>query len=348
MTAQGVWRRLLLPSLAAALVAAPGLRAQTIVTTISARVGDSISPAPVINIVANAVSPDLQPTFIRLLISTGSPFQTPFLVRLANGTSAELTMDALLPERTRVFLRSQLLDRNGTIRAERVDTADVRSWLRLETPARPTNSLFTRTPRFEWSSPGITLPPGPWRYKISIVNIGSGSVEQERSDLSATSYIADALQACTPYRWSVTAVAENSSTRQEVTVNSGGTFVIFTAECPSATVFFQNFPNPFGRDQQSDKTCFWFDLAHRSPVRLTIYDVRLRPVRRIVPSARVGTVLDSGAYGRASPTGLTGCDPNFEWDGRDDRGRTVPTGVYIAIFEADGRRDSKKMMFVAP
>jgi hypothetical protein len=150
--------------------------------------------------------------------------------------------------------------------------------------------LFTRTPRFEWSSPAITLPPGPWQYSIRISNSANGALAQERTGLSATSYVADALEACTSYRWSVTATAVNSPSLQTITVPSIGTFGIFTAECPSATVLFQNFPNPF-----SDKTCFWFDLANRSAVKLTIYDVRLREVRRIVPSNTVAGVLESGA-----------------------------------------------------
>jgi hypothetical protein len=323
--------------------AARAASAQSLSITFSGTEGDSISPAPVVAVVGEQVPPDAQPASIQLLASLEPQFRFPFMAQTRSGSIAQFQLDSLLPERTIVYFRATLIDRFGVVRATRDSATRVRSWLRLTFPARPTNSLFTRTPRFEWSSPAITLPPGPWQYSISIVNVGLGSVAQQRSGLSATSYTADALEACTSYRWSVTATAVNSPNPQSITVPSIGTFGIFTAECPSATVLFQNFPNPF-----SDKTCLWFDLAHRSTVKLTIYDVRLREVRRIVPSSAVAAMLDSGAYGRESPSDLTGCDPNFQWDGRDDRGRLVPSGVYIAILEADGRRDSKKMMFIRP
>src|SRR5205807_2595412 len=122
--------------------------------------------------------------------------------------------------------------------------------------------------------------------------------------------------------------------------------VIQSAECPSVTISYPNFPNPFGRGTLSDKTCFWFDLAHRSTVSLTIYDIRLHQVKRLVPGL-LPAVLDSGAYGRGANE-QSGCDPRLSWDGRDDRGRQVPTGAYLVVFEADSKRETKKLMFRAP
>lgn len=322
--------------------------AQSLTFRFTGTEGDSISPAPVISVFGEQVPPDAQPATIQLLVSLEAQFRSPFIAQTRSGLNVQFLLDSLLPERNVVYFRAVLIDRFGVVRASRDSATRVRSWLRLTSPNRPTNSLFTRTPRFEWSSPEITLPPGPWEYSISIFNVGLGRVAQERFGLTSTSFVPEPLEACTSYRWSVTATAINAPRPQSVTVQSVGTFGIFTAECPSATVLFQNFPNPFGRGQSSDKTCLWFDLAHRSSVKLTVYDSRLREVRRIVPSVGVAAVLDSGAYGRESPNDLTGCDPNFEWDGRDDRGRFVPSGVYIAILEADGRRDSKKLLFFAP
>ena len=127
---------------------------------------------------------------------------------------------------------------------------------------------------------------------------------------------------------------------------SRGTFVIQSIDCPSTTIAFQNFPNPFGRGAISDKTCFWFDLGHRSQVKLIIYDIRLREVKHLVPGL-LPAVLDSGAYGRQAGTD-SGCDPALLWDGTDDRGRRVPPGVYVEVFEADGRRETKKLVYKGP
>jgi flagellar hook assembly protein FlgD len=42
---------------------------------------------------------------------------------------------------------------------------------------------------------------------------------------------------------------------------------------------------------------------------------------------------------------LAGCDPAFEWDGRDDRGDQVPAGVYLVRFKAEGVESVKKVVF---
>ncbi len=118
--------------------------------------------------------------------------------------------------------------------------------------------------------------------------------------------------------------------------------MIQTADCPTATFFYQNFPNPFGRGLQPN-TCFWFDLAHHATVSLTVYDIRGRRVRTIVPGV-LPAQLDSGAYGRQNGSD-GGCDARAQWDGRDAAGRPVPPGVYIAIFTADGLRSSIKILY---
>jgi hypothetical protein len=81
---------------------------------------------------------------------------------------------------------------------------------------------------------------------------------------------------------------------------------------------------------------------------LTIYDLRLRRVRSIVPGAIGDGSLAAGAYGRAVDV-QSGCDTRLSWDGRDDNGRFVPPGVYIAEFKADGRSiTTKKILFKGP
>ncbi len=136
----------------------------------------------------------------------------------------------------------------------------------------------------------------------------------------------------------------NSVANDEITVTSPSTFTIASAEQPTVTLFYQNFPNPFPSERSPD-TCFWFDLGRRSQVRLTIYDIRLREVKNIVPGA-LSANLPAGAYGRQGDATQSGCDTRLLWDGTDDRGRTVPRGVYLARFEADGFSDTKKVLFL--
>ncbi len=86
------------------------------------------------------------------------------------------------------------------------------------------------------------------------------------------------------------------------------------APLPAATVALSATPNPF-----NPSTTLAFELPRALPVRLTVHDAAGRLVR----------VLGDGrefAAGRNEAV----------WDGRDDRGRAQPSGVYLARVEAAG------------
>jgi hypothetical protein len=341
-------RRLAALALGATLILGRGIvaSAQDITIRVPA-IADSISPAPEIVVQGTPLPIALQPSIVQLEFFTDPSLAgAPFLVRNATGASASFLVPQLLPERTRVFLRARVIDAAGVVRQQTVAMFTVRSWLRLVDPIAATNNvLFTRQPRFVWSSPAITLPPGPWEYQLFIVNTRTGNVDQQPRAISDTSFVPTTpLEACTSYSWRVQARAISGTPTDQVIVSSPGTFVIQTAECPSATIFYQNFPNPFGRGTLGDRTCFWFDLLRRATVRLTVYDLQLHEVRRVIPPAQ----MDSGAYGRQNSANQSGCDNRFSWDGRDNNGRQVPAGVYIAVFIADGVRSTKKILYKGP
>ncbi|HEY2164491.1 MAG TPA: hypothetical protein VGH04_10895 [Gemmatimonadaceae bacterium] len=307
-------------------------------------VNDSISPAPQVLVQGTPGPPSLAPYSVTLELALEPLFRAPFLVRSSSDLAASFQVDSLLPERTVVFFRARIFDRLGNAQ-EQVRSFPVRSWVRLVSPTRSVNDvLFTRQPTFTWSSPGVTLPPGPWTYEITITNTANGQITQFTAN--DTTFVPPApLEACTSYRWSLHARMVNGPASDQTTANSPGTFVIQTKECPTATLFYQNFPNPFGGGLQPN-TCFWFDLAHRANVSLNVYDLRGRRVRTIVPGL-LPAQLDSGAYGRQGGT-EGGCDTKTQWDGRDAAGRNVPPGVYIAIFTADGLRSTIKILYRGP
>lgn len=332
-------------ALVVGMLAGGATRASAQAVSVSTAVlNDSISPAPQILVQGTPGPPALGPYNITLEAALEPLFRAPILVRSSSDLSASFQVDSLLPERTVVYFRARIFDRLGNFK-ENIRFFPVRSWLRLVAPTRTVNDvLFTRRPTFVWSSPAVTLPPGPWTYLITITNTANGEIRQ--SSVNDTTFVpANPLEACTSYRWSVRANMVNGPPSDQVTVNSAGSFVIQTAECPTATLFYQNFPNPFGHGLQPN-TCFWFDLAHRATVSLTIYDLRGRRVRVIVPGV-LAAQLDSGAYGRQSGT-EGGCDGQTEWDGHDSTGRPVPPGVYIAIFTADGLRSTIKILYKGP
>jgi hypothetical protein len=85
----------------------------------------------------------------------------------------------------------------------------------------------------------------------------------------------------------------------------------------------QNYPNPF-----NPATSIRFSIPEAGVVRLKVYDVAGRVVRTLVDGA-------TGA-GRALVT----------WDGMDETGRRVASGVYFYRLEAPGATLTRKMMLL--
>ena len=327
-------------------LAALGRRADAQTFSLSVTtVGDSVVAAPFITVTASAVPAAAMPVTIQLEVARDASFQNPLVVLSQQTEAATFTLRQLLPERVVVFFRASLIDRSGTVLLRQTESHPVRSWLRLVSPNRATNILFTRQPQFAWNVSPLTAPPGPWSFDISVINVGTNQV-----DFFAPLGVADTafvfptpLESNTSYKWRIRARAVNSAANDDVTVTSQGTFVIQSSDQPASTVLYQNFPNPFP-NERSSVTCFWFDLAQRSTVRLTIYDIRLREVKNIIPGA-LGSNLPAGAYGRTNDPAQA-CDPRITWDGTDDRGNVVPRGVYIARFQAGSVSDTKKILFL--
>jgi hypothetical protein len=84
----------------------------------------------------------------------------------------------------------------------------------------------------------------------------------------------------------------------------------------------ENFPNPF-----NPKTNIRFTVGGVSAQRvdLEIYDVRGRRLALLL-----GETLEPGSYLRS-------------WDGRDERGATMPSGIYFARLTVGGQAESKKL-----
>ena len=92
---------------------------------------------------------------------------------------------------------------------------------------------------------------------------------------------------------------------------------------PSATVLHQNIPNPF-----NPTTLIRFELPERARVRLLVFDVQGRLVRTLVD-------------GELQPGGQ-----EIAWNGRDDDGRNVASGVYFYRLETPQTLVSRKMVLL--
>nr|MEE4268523.1 T9SS type A sorting domain-containing protein [Candidatus Krumholzibacteria bacterium] len=92
---------------------------------------------------------------------------------------------------------------------------------------------------------------------------------------------------------------------------------------PAVTRVAGVYPNPF-----NPQTTVEFTVADRGPVALAVYDLTGR---------RVATLVDeSMEVGRHTQV----------WQGRDDQGRQVASGMYVVRLQAKGVSDLKKIMLV--
>jgi parallel beta-helix repeat protein/predicted outer membrane repeat protein len=96
---------------------------------------------------------------------------------------------------------------------------------------------------------------------------------------------------------------------------------------PKAFNLYQNYPNPF-----NPSTTIAFDITGNAGmqqlVTLTIYDIRGRLVRKLVDQEK-----ESGRY-------------QVHWDGRDDVGQAVSSGIYLYTLKAGEERFTRKMTFL--
>jgi hypothetical protein len=201
-------------------------------------------------------------------------------------------------------------------------------------------------PEFRWTplDPG---PFGPLTYEVQVLNATTRQVvETLRPGSGTTVRVQQPLQVNTPFRWRVITRTAAAPAIAD-TAESLGNFQVASTTQPQVTLLYQNFPNPFPRDDQGvTSTRIWFDLSEPSTVELAVYDVRGRLVRQLIPATPScgPQSMQPGLHGRtggiADPCILT------EWDGADGNGRQVPRGVYILRLRAVGAELTRRMLYL--
>ena len=97
---------------------------------------------------------------------------------------------------------------------------------------------------------------------------------------------------------------------------------------PTETILLPNYPNPF-----NPETWIPYQLANPSDVQITIYDTRGATIRRLALGHQ-----PQGYYTTRSRAAY--------WDGRNDLGERVATGVYFYQLQADGMSPLRKMVIL--
>jgi flagellar hook assembly protein FlgD len=104
---------------------------------------------------------------------------------------------------------------------------------------------------------------------------------------------------------------------------------------PQSSALIGNYPNPFSisgdpsvRGGRNSSTMIKYEVAQPMEVMIEIFDLMGRKIRTLVKAQQ-----SPGNYGIA-------------WDGRNDNGQLVPSGIYIYQLRADDFTQSMKMVFI--
>lgn len=326
--------------LAAAAVAATAVLPRV---TISGPGEDTLSSAtPAFVVRADSIAPNERPVTVSVEVSSRADFGQLLYFDRALADSARFVPIRPLPPAVPVYWRGRVTTNAGaTANSAIVGPRTSAPWIRLLAPSPLGGvTLRTRRPTFVWSAAQIAAPPGPWRFDLAVENVATREILRYANVSSTQFVLPRSLEYNASYRWSVTA---RLVTGDSATVRSQGSFVIADLSVPTVTLLYQNFPNPFPSGA-SAATCIWFDVDREARVRLTVHDIRGQLVRTVIPAPGVSDVFLAGRYGRGAD-GESGCDPTFSWDGRDNRGRTVPTGVYLVRLRTPSFEAYKRAVF---
>jgi len=92
---------------------------------------------------------------------------------------------------------------------------------------------------------------------------------------------------------------------------------------PTEYALSQNFPNPF-----NPTTTIAYSIPENSEVKLTIYNLTGRRIIDLVQGQ-----INAGIY-------------SVNWDGINDTGHPVSSGLYLYTIETDNFRAMKKMIYM--
>jgi len=281
------------------------------------------------------------PVTFRLRVAGDSQFLS-LIADTVVGSATSATLPRPL-KGTRMFWRVDgRSDAGDTASTGVVGPLVVPPWATMLVYSSPAGSVTdTAEPTFRWSPIPVDSPPGPFTYDLIVQRAATNLTEFGIGGLRDTVFtLTQPLERNTAYHWSLVVHAGADTSL----VRSQGSFLVVDGGMPTATLLYQNFPNPFpvpGRDS----TCLWFDIASAGLVELDILDLRGNRVRRFVPGPDFPAILPAGRYGRGYAGGSGLCDPRLMWDGRADDGHPLPAGVYLAKLKAPGLLVFKRIVF---
>jgi hypothetical protein len=162
-----------------------------------------------------------------------------------------------------------------------------------------------------------------WPFEYLFENISLGSGKNMNPDISNGSW-----QEATTYQTRVWAAWERE-VNNNVQIWGSFTEMIFGAietealESLTSFILKQNYPNPF-----NGETTIEFYLPTASTVAIEIYNLLGQKVKTLWRGQQL-----AGQH-------------QLHWDGRDEMGREVASGIYLYQLKTDGWRQTKKLILI--
>ncbi len=109
---------------------------------------------------------------------------------------------------------------------------------------------------------------------------------------------------------------------------------------PEGDRILQNYPNPFVMETESDRTFFPFVLSSPSRVRIDIFNLSGERIKTITP--RRDIILSSEEYVEQPVLQ----ELRLFWDGTNEEGEFVSSGIYLYTFRTDRTTEVKKIAVI--
>ena len=116
---------------------------------------------------------------------------------------------------------------------------------------------------------------------------------------------------------------KNKNTNQKLIIDATSLDIADNSAIPTEFKLHENYPNPF-----NPSTNIKFDIPENGLVSLIVYDLMGHKVTELV-----NTNMNSGFH-------------NVSWNGTDNFGNTVSTGVYIYQLKTGNYSNTQKMLFI--